>query len=122
MKLEAADEWRARNDRQMEKLVDAMDRLTRIEMHNSAQTEAMTKLQQDFSSFKKSVDDRLTAIEREMPTVTQARDGGFHIAKLIAAAVLAGVIGSVSTLMTQRAAPAAPPTHQPTISAPHATE
>lgn len=111
-KHEASDEWRARTDRTLEKLVEALDRLTRIELNGAEQGKAMQALQQRFDQLDKKLTDRLDLaeievdkrfkpIEAEMPSVIQVRNGGVHIVKVIAASVLSAVIAAGSTLMLQ---------------------
>ena len=88
---QADEDWRARTDRTLESIAESFKLLARIEAQNNSLAEALKQNQ----ALLKSYDERLNAVELELPSLKEARSGVMRAVYFVLAAVGAAVLALV---------------------------
>ena len=96
---EADKEWRARTDRTLDKIADALLKMSTIEMQNIAQSKQLNELTVDVKSSFDALDARIKPIEDKLPGLELTSQGSMSVFKTVAAAVLSAIVAAGAVML-----------------------
>lgn len=89
---QADKEWRERTDRTLDKIADAMQKMTSIEMQNRTQAKQLDDITRDVQAIDDDLSARIKIIEDKLPALEITSQGSMGVFKLVATAFITALI------------------------------